>query len=232
MSALGTVGQIRLFRELAREDRERVARVSRVVSFERGERLFREGDRCSSLVAILCGRVKVLKTTRQGRDLILGLFGRGDPVGAVAVFQGVRYPATAIALESTKCLEIPKKELLALLESRPSMALGLLAALSRRLVYLADRLAHEHSRVEVRYARFFLKLAESLTRTQDSKPFIPISLSRQDLADIMGTTIETSIRLMSRWGQEGIVETLKDGFVIKDMAALIQHSHGDGATRE
>jgi CRP-like cAMP-binding protein len=66
----------------------------------------------------------------------------------------------------------------------------------------------------------FLKLAERVGRPEASGIFIPMSLSRQDLADLTGTTIETCIRLMSRWGKEGIVSTEKDGFRVLDRTAL------------
>ncbi len=226
MSTPEVLGRIRLFRELAPEDRKQVALVSRVTLYERGERLFREGDSCSSLITIARGRVKVFKATRQGRDVTLGLFGRGDPVGAVAVFEGIAYPATAVALLPTTCLDTPRGELFKLLESRPSLVLGLLSALSRRLVYATDRLAHEHSRAEVRYARFFVKLAETLAQTPGDQPFVPIVLSRQDLADCMGTTIETAIRVMSRWRKDGIVETRTDGFLLQDLIVLTKLAQG------
>jgi CRP/FNR family transcriptional regulator len=57
-------------------------------------------------------------------------------------------------------------------------------------------------------------------RPRDGAVFIPIALSRQDLADLTGTTIETCIRVMSRWGKEGVVQTAKDGFLLADRAAL------------
>jgi CRP/FNR family transcriptional regulator len=101
------------------------------------------------------------------------------------------------------------------------MVRGLLVGLTHRLVELTTRLTElTGGRVEGRLARFFLKLAENMGRDSGHGIFIPLALSRQELADMIGTTIETSIRIMSRWGKDGIVLTEKDGFVIADRSAL------------
>ena len=75
-------------------------------------------------------------------------------------------------------------------------------------------------RIEGRLARFLLKLGTDMGQRRDDGLFIPLVLSRQELADMIGTTIETSIRIMSRWGKDGVVRTDKDGFTIVDRAAL------------
>jgi CRP/FNR family transcriptional regulator len=74
--------------------------------------------------------------------------------------------------------------------------------------------------VEARIARLFLKLGENMGRPGPDGVSIPMALSRQELADLTGTTIETCIRIMSRWGKDDIVRTEKDGFVLVDKAAL------------
>jgi CRP-like cAMP-binding protein len=68
--------------------------------------------------------------------------------------------------------------------------------------------------VEARLARFFLKLATDMGHQRPDGTFIPLALSRQELADMIGTTIEAAIRIMSRWGKDNLVCTEKDGFVV------------------
>jgi len=75
-------------------------------------------------------------------------------------------------------------------------------------------------RVDARLARFLLKLADDIGQRRPDGVFIPLALSRQEIADMIGTTIETSIRIMSRWGKEDVVRTEKEGFLIVDRAAL------------
>jgi CRP/FNR family transcriptional regulator len=88
-------------------------------------------------------------------------------------------------------------------------------------VQLTTRLAElTGGRVEVRFARFFLKLADELGRPDRGGTFIPLPLSRQELADWTGTTIETAIRIMSRWNKDDVLRTEKDGFVVIDRKSL------------
>ena len=107
------------------------------------------------------------------------------------------------------------------LEHHPTLVRGLLVGLTHRLVELTNRLAElTGGRIEARLARFFLKLATDIGQARADGIFIALVLSRQELADMIGTTIETSIRIMSRWGKEDIVRTEKDGFVVANRKTL------------
>ncbi|HSL82803.1 MAG TPA: Crp/Fnr family transcriptional regulator [Thermoanaerobaculia bacterium] len=214
--------RVPLFRRLGDEDLARLAKVALLRSWGKGETLFEEGDPSDHFLVVTAGRIKVFKVTPDGRHLILEIFGPGDPVGAVAVYEERPYPATAIALEDAEAAAVPRREFFTLLDAHPTLVRGLLLAMTRRLVELTLRLAElTGGRVESRIARLFLKLAENLGRPADEGGvFIPLPLSRQELADLIGTTIETAIRIMSRWGKEGIVATGPDGFTILDRDTL------------
>ena len=137
------------------------------------------------------------------------------------MYESRAYPATAIALEPTTCLIVPRRAFFSLLEQHPSLVRGLLTGLTHRLVELTNRLAElSGGRVEARLARFFLKLAREMGQRRPDGIFVPLVLSRQEIADMIGTTIETSIRIMSRWGKEHLVHTDKEGFLVIDQAAL------------
>ena len=210
-----------IFRRLSPEDRHRLAAVATVREFDKSATLFNEGDGSDFLYVVVAGHVKVFKTTARGSDVILELFGPGDPVGAVAVYESRPYPATAVALEQTTCMLVPRPAFFALLENHPTLVRGLLVGLTHRLVELTNRLAElAGGRVEARLARFFLKLATDLGQPRGDGLFIGLVLSRQELADMIGTTIETTIRIMSRWGKDEIVRTEKGGFVVANRKAL------------
>lgn len=216
-----TLKRVHLFRRLKPEDRQRLAAVSVLRRFRRGEPLFSEGDPSDAFYTVVEGRVKVFKTTAEGKDLILELFGPGDPIGAVAVYEERPYPASAVAIEETVCILVPRRHFFRLLEEHPSLVRGLLLALTWRLVELTDRLAElTGGKMEPRFARLFLKLADEEGLPSPDGVRIPLALSRQELADLAGTTIETTIRIMSRWGKRGLVETAPDGFVLRDREAL------------
>jgi CRP/FNR family transcriptional regulator len=209
------------FRRLQPADRQRVAEVARAHRYAKGSTIFSEGEPSDFFMTIVTGRVKVYKATPAGKEVILEIFGPGDPLGATAAYEGRPFPATAVALEDTECLLIPRGGFFALLEQHPSLVRGLLTGLTQRLVELTTRIADlSGARVEARFARLFVKLAKDIGRPGEGGTFIPLTLSRQELADMTGTTIETCIRIMSRWGKEGIVRTDKDGFTILEPDAL------------
>ena len=210
-----------VFRKLSPEDRQRLAAVSRVRTYARNDVIFDEGATPDFFYTIARGRVKVCKSTPAGKDVILEVFGVGDPFGAVAVYEGRPFPASALALEDTVCVLVPRDEFFKLLEQHPSLVRGLLLGLTHRLIELTNRMAElSGGRVEPRVARLFLKLADDRGRSDRGGIFIPLPLSRQEIADMTGTTIETCIRIMSRWGKQQIVLTEKDGFLVVDRRAL------------
>ncbi|HJS56761.1 MAG TPA: Crp/Fnr family transcriptional regulator [Vicinamibacteria bacterium] len=210
-----------LYRGLSNEDRARLAPVASVRSFEKGATIFSEGDPSDFLYTILKGRVKVVKMIPSGKEVILEIFGAGDPVGAVVAYEGRPYPASAVALESGSMLLVRRAPFFALLETHPSLARGFMLGLTHRIVELTRRIPEmAGGRVETRFAHLFLKLADKMGRPGAEGIEIPMALSRQDLADLTGTTIETSIRVMSRWSKEGLVRTERSGFVVLDRAVL------------
>jgi CRP/FNR family transcriptional regulator len=210
-----------IFRRLTPEDRQRLAAVSRVREYGRGDPLFGEGDPSDFLYTVVTGRVKISKMTVRGTEVILEIFGPGDPVGAVAAYESRAYPASAVALEPTTCVLVPRDAFFSLLETYPTMVRGLLGGLTHRLVELTNRLTElSGGRVEARLARFVLKLADDMGQRRTDGIYIPLALSRQEIADMIGTTIETSIRIMSRWGKDNIVRTEKDGFLVVDRPSL------------
>ncbi len=150
--------RIVLFRRLSPGMRARVAEVAHLRSYERGDTIFSEGDAGDVFIAIVTGRVKVFKSTPAGKEIILEIFGAGDPLGAVAVYDNLPFPASAVTLEPTQCLRIEQAAFFRLLEQDPALVRGLLSGLTLRLAELTRRLAElSGARVETRFARLFLK---------------------------------------------------------------------------
>ena len=204
-----------IFSRLSPADRHTIAEVAHVKAFGKGETIFEQQSPSDAFYAIVSGRVKIFKLMPNGKDVILEVFGPGDPLGAVAAYMDRPFPASAMALEDTTCVIIPRPAFFRLLETNPSLVRGLLLGLTTRLVELTNRLAElTGGRIESRFARLFVKLGSEMGRADRGGTFIPLALSRQELADMTGTTIETCIRIMSRWNKDDIVRTEKDGFVV------------------
>lgn len=210
-----------VFRKLAPKDLRTIAQAATVKRYAKGETIFDQDNPSEAFYTIASGRVKIVKMLPTGKDMILEVFGKGDPLGAVAAYDGRPFPASAVSLEETACVVIPRPVFFRLLEEHPSLVRGLMQGLTLRLVELTNRLAEiSGTRIEPRFARLFLKLAGDMGRQERGGTFVPLALSRQELADMTGTTIETAIRIMSRWGKDGIVRTDKDGFVIFDRRTI------------
>jgi CRP/FNR family transcriptional regulator len=210
---------IPILKPLTAEDRAALAPLCELHAFEKGALIFEEGQPALFIHFLFVGRVKIVKAAQE-RDLILEILGPGEPVGAVAVFERRPFPASAVALEPCGVVSIPEREFFGLIGKRPEITRRLLAGLTLRLMALNRRLADMTGSVEYRAARLFATLAERAGQKRGDAIFVPIHLSRQEIADLVGTTIETAIRVMSRWQKDGLVETDKEGFLIRQIGAL------------
>ncbi|MCC7125588.1 MAG: Crp/Fnr family transcriptional regulator [Acidobacteria bacterium] len=213
--------QMPVFQRLSSDDRKTVAASAHVARYGRGTHIFREGDADTAFLVIVEGRVKVYRMTPAGKEVILEIFGPGDPLAAVAVYEGRPFPASAIAIDDTTCVRIEQREFFGLLEHHPAIVRGLLSGMTMRLAELTRRLSElTGARVDARFARLFLKLADQIGRTERGGSFVPLALGRQELASLTGTTIETAIRIMSRWQKDNVLHTEKDGFLLIDRNEL------------
>ena len=203
------------------EDQKILEPLCLIRGYEKGETIFSEGDSSSRIHFVYLGRVKIVKSVGD-RDVILEILGAGEPIGAVAAYERRPYPATAITLEPSSIVSIPESDFFRLLESNPEIVRRLLAGLTMRLMGLNKRLADMTGSIEQRAARVFLTLAERLGQPRGSGVQIPLALSRQEIADMLGTTIESAIRLMSRWQKDSTLLTERDCFVIPDRKMLLE----------
>jgi CRP-like cAMP-binding protein len=189
--------------------------------------LFFEGDPAGWLVLVVEGRIKMIKHSESGRETILATFGPGEIVGEVGVLTGEVYPATAQALEPSVTVSLRRQVYEGLVRAYPDLAWALIEELGHRL-----QRAHETIRslavekVERRVARVLLRMARSAGERLDEagppevdRPAPPgavritVPLSRQDIASMAGTVIETAIRTMSKFQKQGLIET-REGHII------------------
>ena len=218
-SSLPHLGAVPLFQSLEAAERSLLAPLCRVRAYAKGEAIFEEGAPALDLSFVVLGRAKIVKAA-QGRDLILGLFGPGEAIGAFAALEGKPYPATAVALEPSTILHVPERSFFSVLSEHPQMMRRLFQGLILRQMELTRRLADLTGPVEYRIGRLFLTLAERVGKREGNAAEIPLALSRQEIADLAATTVESAIRVMSRWGKEGLLSTRADGFSIPDIGAL------------
>src|SRR5678816_396857 len=156
-----------MFRGLTPEVQAQLAAIATVRDYHRGDFLWREGDESDSLTLIVKGRVKIVREAAQG-DVILEIFGEGEPVGSIAVYNYMPYPASAVALEDVSVLALPRRDYFELLDRQPEFARGIIRELTRLTVALTRKLAEARGqRVEVRVAQLFLALGDRMGKPVD-----------------------------------------------------------------
>ena len=215
MSRADFLAQSALFAPLSEEERAGAAHRFSSHHYQRDDYLFWEGEPAEWLVFVAEGQVKMIKHSESGRETILATFGPGQIVGEVGVLVGEVYPATAQALEPSSTLNLRRDDYVELVRQYPDLAWALIQELGRRL-----QGAHETIRslavekVERRVARVVLRMANTAgERLDDGTVRISVPLSRQDIADMAGTVIETAIRALSKFQKQGLIET-RDGHII------------------
>ena len=170
------------------------------------EYVFMEGDASRWFYVVKSGHVKILRHSRTGKDVILEMLGPGEVFGGVAVIEKRPYPAAAQATDGAAVLKIPADAIVALAERHPAFIREMALMLGRRL-----RTAHDSVKslavdpVEARLAAALLRLAEREGTRSKAGVTLPYHLTRQSLADMTGTTVETTIRVVSRWIKDGLV---------------------------
>lgn len=219
-----------LFRALEEEQWHEIAPMLHGHCYPKDAYLFFRGDPPDALYILWIGRVKVVRHTNQGRDVVLEVLGPGQLLGEMAVLDGRPYSATAQALEEAAVISIARADFFTLLERYPVVAMGVITELNRRLrmtTELVRSLAID--RVEQRIARILLRLADLAGQPHAAAPgaiLIDIPITRQDIAEMTGTTVETAIRTMSRFRKQGLLSSQRGRVVILAPDALYDAGHG------
>ncbi len=223
---VSAIRSIPIFRGLSPEVQRQLAGLASVREYARGDYLWREGDPSDALTILLRGRVKIVREMEQG-DVIYEIFEEGESLGAIAVYNYMPYPAAAIALEPVSALLLPRRDYFELLDRYPDFARGIIRELTRMVMSLTRKLDEMRGqKVESRIARLFITLAERMGRETPEGVELPIHLSRQEVADLVGTTVESAIRVLSRWGREDVLVSGERRFVIPSRERLNRIAEG------
>jgi len=208
---------------LSQHDWEKVKHLFIEKHFGKDDYIFFEGDPSSWLGVVLEGRVKVIKHSGAGKDVVLDLISPGEMLGEVAAFNGEPCPATAQAMEPTVVASIHQDDYLRLLRQYPALALRVIEEQGRRLRDAQDMIrSMAVERVERRIARILLKLAATTGSSNENGIIIELPLTRQDIAEMAGTTVETAIRTMSRFRKKGLVQTKRGRVTILEPHELVK----------
>lgn len=210
-----------LFVGLDGRARDEIASLARMVRLRAGEALFEQDDPATAFYVLLTGRVKIAQITAEGHQVVIRYVAPGQVFGAVPLFTRTGYPASATGVVDGVAARWDKDVAYGLLDRHPIILMNALTIVGTRLQELQDRyreLATE--RVEQRVARALLRLfGGTAAGTQASKATFPIS--RQDIAEMTGTTLHTVSRILSAWEHQGLVGGGRMRVVIRDPDRLL-----------
>jgi CRP/FNR family transcriptional regulator, cyclic AMP receptor protein len=211
------LGEVALFTQLTEEERTKIASVMSYRKVKKKDILFYEGFPCTAIYLLQHGRVKVYKTTEEGREQIVNILVDSDMFPHVGMFGGSPYPATAEALEDSSLYYIKVQELTAMLEGNPALCIRLLQILEGKIRGLQSRLTDVLSKdMREKIINTLLSLARSNGSRIPEGYRIEMELTHQDLASMVGTTRETVSRVISQLKREGKVEFDFHRVVIRD----------------
>ncbi len=218
------IREIPLFAGLVDEQIQWLAVIVEKRKYSRGKVIFSEGEEATGLYVLHTGRVKIYKLSSEGKEQILHIFGPGEPFGEVAVFAGGQFPAYAETLEVSETLFFPRKKIVELLTKDPSMAMNMLAMLSKRLKYFTQ-LVENLSLKEVpqRLAAYLLVLATM----KDKRDTVELDIAKGQLASLLGTIPETLSRILNKMTIQGYIEVEGRQIKLLDRQSLENISMGE-----
>lgn len=180
-----------------------------------GEFVYQDGDNANRLYVIDQGKVKLIKYSSEGSEFIISFLGPGEVFGAVATLIDKPYPCSAVAAKETSVIEFDKKDFLPFLNNHPKIALGIIKVLGERLIDAQNRLRDlAGERVEQRLLKTLLRLF--------SKHGSELPFTRQEIADMTGTTTETVIRVFSHLKESNAIQSVRGKITVVDDIKLRQ----------
>lgn len=196
---------------------------ARSQSLESGDLLFRQGEVASVFHLLQGGRMRLVQHTPEGKDVTLATFSEGDLIGLIVALNGDPYPATAEALERCEVLALQGALMWEIMLQHAPLAVRVVRMLAARLHEAHERIRElSAERVQQRLARSLVRLAHKIgVRQADGSIHLNMRLSRQDLAQMNGTTLETVSRTLTAWQREGLLEAGREQITLLKPEALI-----------
>ncbi len=215
------ISAIPLFNGLPDDQLKAIRQIAVEKQFNKGQTIFSEGDETRGFFVVIAGRIKIYKVSSEGKEQILHIFEDGQSFGEVTVFTGQQLPASAETLAKSRLLFIPRSAFVELVSANPSLALNLLAIMSKKLRQFAAQIENlSLKEIPARLASYLIYLSEE----QGGEDAVTLNVSKGQLASLLGTIPETLSRIFAKLsGQnlicvEGPKITLLDRQGIEDLA--------------
>ena len=197
------------FAHLSEDKREEIASLSTLCHFRKSEFIFQQGELSLFFYIIKEGRVKLFRQSVVGKNLTIGVLGRGEAVHSTVLFDNAPCWASAQAMGAVTILRIKREDFLSFVTENPSIAMKFICVLSEQVRRAYGRLTDMVvDTVELRLIKILYMLS--------SKFGTVLYFTAEEVAELAGTTVETTFRVMSRLKSSGIICTSRGKIVILD----------------
>jgi CRP/FNR family transcriptional regulator len=213
MAAKSFISTLEIFKKLPPSQLSEIEKKMVERKFAKGESLFLEGDPAEYVWFVKEGHVKAVIHTANGRDLTLCMVGSNSMFGTCCCFGGEEYPCHSVAETETTVVAYPMQDFLNLMDRYPEISKSIVSHLSKRLRQAKDMQTFDQESVEKRILHILVNLVAEFGNT--------IPLTRREIAEMTGTTVETCIRTFSGFEKEGLVSSARGKITIKSVQDLI-----------
>jgi len=222
------IRRVPIFQSADDDEISAIASLSAPRAVEEGGYFFFQGDKADYLYIMMSGRAKLCSIGADGHQVNLRTLNPYQLFGAIGAVQPQAvYPACAQVLEDSMALAIPTHEFHVLLETHPRLSFSLMQLMTSYIQEMQERYREMATeRVEQRIARVLLRLASQAGKRYDLGVLIELPFSRQDLAEMAGTTLYTVSRTLSAWEKRGLIATGRERVTLSNPHAIVRLAEG------
>lgn len=206
----------RVFDGLSDDARQACLAQSQPLVLRRGQWLARQGEPATTFCLVNTGALKIIQDSAQGTELIVRFVGPGEPFGGVAALQSAPYPVSALAVEPTSLYCWRVEALQTMLDAHPIVRANIMREMTAHMTDALSRVREMTTlRVAARLAITLMRLVRQCGQQTADGILITHPLTRQELADLVGTTLYTVSRTLSQWETEGVITSRKRHLLIR-----------------
>lgn len=217
MSDFDFLSSVPIFSELSKETLDKIIKVGQRKKYNKGDIILLEDDSGTALFIIISGKVKVFRSSGDGKEVILTILNADDFFGEMAILDGQKRSATVAAIEPSEVFMIQRDDFINLLHAHPEISIALLQELTRRLRNADMKIKSLSLKdAEGKVATVILQLADDVGKIKQGKVEIDKLPLQQDLANMAGTSRETISRTLHSFAKKGLIEMDGNKLVITD----------------
>lgn len=215
---------INIFKDLSEVSLEKISKLIEEKVYKKGEILFQEGEEGKGVYFIKEGKIKIYKSSVDGKEHILHILEKGEMFAEVCILNGLPYPASAMAIEKSQVYIIENSKLEKLIITNSEIAIEIIKLMSNRLVSISkqvETIAFKDSLGKV--SSLIIRMLTEKGEDLKDGSVLRLDVSRQDMANMVSLTRESLTRTLTKLKDMNIIDISKDSIIIKDIKSIINH---------